>query len=67
MDYRLERDQYAGIYGCTRRSIGNYEQHDAPLDDPEGMYHWLWKRRTQPAGFTGKTVAELTKAYAKPT
>lgn len=67
MDYRLESEQYARIYGCTPRSIRNYEQSEAPLDEPESMYHWLWKRRTQPSGFAGKTVAELTTAYAKAT
>ena len=61
--YKLERGQYATIYGCTRRSVGNYERDDAPLDDPEGMYHWLWNRRTQPAGFTGKSLEEIIAHY----
>ena len=63
MNYQLEREQYARIYGCTPRSVGNYQADDAPLDEPERMYHWLWNRRTQPAGFTGKTLAEIVSDY----
>ena len=65
MAYQLTSEQYARIYGCTGRSVRNYERDAAPLDDPEDMYHWLWKRRTQPAGFTGKSIEDLLRAYAR--
>lgn len=64
MSYLLEREQYARIYGCAARSIGNYERDNAPLDEPEAMYHWLCQRRSQPAGFAAKTVEEIASAYA---
>lgn len=67
MNYQLGRELYARIYGCTPRSIGNYEREDAPLDDPAEMYQWLWKRRTQPASFGSKSVEEIIKAYDRAT
>ncbi len=64
MAYRLNRYQYARIYGTSPRSVSNYERDAAPLDDPAAMYHWFYSRRSQPAGIVNRTEAQVTADYA---
>ena len=55
---------YAAIYSCAERSIRNYRQEGAPLDDPAAMFAWWASRKNMPRSVAAKGLEAVQAAFA---
>ena len=54
---------FAAVYACSERSIRNYRQEGAPLDDPAAMFAWWATRKNMPRSVATKGLEAIQAAF----
>ena len=54
---------YAAVYSCAERSIRNYRQEGAPLDNPAAMFAWWASRKNMPRSVATKGLDAIQAAF----